>query len=171
MIRISIFTKIFFFTRFLIKLSVFDQTFRFWSKFRFFDQNFVFDQTFSFWPNFQFLIKISIFWPKFRFWPNFQFLTKLSVFDQNFDFWFLMKPLIFYQIFDFDQTFDFLPEFWSLTKILTKLFLKFFRQKCWYNFLDFWPNFDFLNKNFDYSANFGFLSLCRTFIPDMDFGG
>jgi len=58
------------------------------------DQNFyfltkisIFDQNFDFWPKFRFLIKILIFDQIFDFRLEFLFLTKISIFDQNFDFW------------------------------------------------------------------------------------
>ena len=47
----------------------------------------IFDQNFDFWPKFRFLTKISIFDQNFDFWPKFRFSIKISIFDQNFDFW------------------------------------------------------------------------------------
>jgi len=73
----------------LTKISVFDQNFDFWPKFRFlnkisvltkistFDQISIFEQNFGFDQNFNF-------WPNFDFWPKFRFLTKIWIFDQHF---------------------------------------------------------------------------------------
>ena len=141
----------------MTKISIFDQNFDFWPKFRFLTKILIFDQNFDFWPKFQFLTKISIFvqnfWSKFRFltkifdfYQNFRFLPKLSIFDQDFDFWPTFS--IFDQNFRFvTKIFDFWPKFsifdqnfWFLTKIFD----------FWPKFR-FWPNLNFwLNFNFSY---------------------
>ena len=47
----------------------------------------IFDQNFNFSPKFGFLTKISIFEQNFDLGPKFRFLTKSSIFDQNFNFY------------------------------------------------------------------------------------
>jgi len=121
----------------LPNISIFDQKFDFWPKFRFLTKISIFDETFDFWPKFRFLTKISIFDQNFDFWPKFRFFTKRSIFDQNFDFWpkfrFLTKISIF------DQKFD----FWRKVRFVTKIWI--FDQ----NF-DFWPTFVFFVDQFFY---------------------
>jgi len=54
--------------RFLPKISIFNQNFDFWPKFRFL-------------AKFQFLRKISIFVHNFNFWPQFRFFPEISIFE------------------------------------------------------------------------------------------
>jgi len=100
-------TKIFNFSPkflFLIKISIFHQTFHCW-------------QNFDFPPKLPFFNKISIFDQNFHFSPNFQFstkvkfLTKFPKFAQNFDFW---SHLNFRPKFPFRPKFKFFSQTWIL---------------------------------------------------------
>ena len=75
--------------QFLMKISIFDENFDFWSKFGF-----------CLW-NKKFYKHLDIWWKTWIFWRKFQFLMKISIFDENFDFWwkfrFLMKISNFYK--------------------------------------------------------------------------
>jgi len=126
--------------------SSFNQTFYFWSKFRFSNKIFTFrrripqnfdfctkkfdfdfsSKTLIFEQNFHISTKTSSFEQNFYLSTKLRFWAKFLFFDQNFDFW--AKFLFSIKTSIFEQNFDFWVKYW------------FFDQKC-----RFWANFWFFD--------------------------
>jgi len=122
-----------------------------WRKSRFLTKITIFDQNPDFWPKSRFLSKITIFDQNHDFWPKSRFLTKIPIFDQNWDFilqgfpsssrhfWFPERLLGS----NLGSDLDFRPKFREICifwpDFLPKnLFLPRYRSKIW--------NFDFRTK-------------------------
>ena len=161
--------KFFYAKSILLKLSVFEQNFEFWTKFRVlnkissFEQNFefwtkflffftkilIFDQNFDFWSKFRFIITISIFDQKVDFWPKGRFLTNISMFEQIILYiLFYEKSILLKKKFGFRSKCEFLTvsRFWP--KIIFIIFLTFWSKLSKYyrkTFKYFYPLFTLLN--------------------------
>ena len=116
-----------------MKISIFEQSFDFWTEFRFLNIISIFYENFDFWTEFRFLNIISIFYENFDFSSKFKFLIKISISDHNFHFGTDFEVLT--KIWIFDQNFIIL--WFSAKKSANNMrntisaFLRYFFSKVW----------------------------------------